>query len=430
MIKAVIYYVGTMHNKKGGCIMKKINVFRGKKVICLLMAVIMVLCFALVGCGYKPDTNSKAYEEINDISKIAEKVRAKGANIGDYTYGGSFYNVNPEEPIFEIFVNPVATDDVMDKYVELVLNMQEVLMENKEYVKLVKSGTSYFVALTCHNKNIYNAVLDGNIKAEELKEILYENMQDEREKVSAKLEEHFNYIDSSDIFEKDSEGNYYVVVDTKNTTASLDEIISELKLIQTKDPISFEESRHYIGSSRIMGYVDGSFRLYADNYGNDFVDDITGGPDVFDIEFCYGTHYIYTGVYDDLLDLSEYLNRDDDVKISFSYNIYENGNELVHIAVAEDIDDDTYEYSEEDVTRALYDCYHELLNQCNKYGIVLNTDLEIAGNYNIPTDTYICGVSGSVPLDEEITYDEFASMISFEQSYYFTGMYNLEADCL
>ena len=167
--------------------MKKINSFHGKTVICLMMAVIMVLCFALVGCGYKPDTNSKAYKEINDISKIAEKVRAKGANIGDYTYGGSFYNVNPEEPIFEIFVNPVATDDVMDKYVELVLNMQEVLMENKEYVKLVKSGTSYFVALTCHNKNIYNAVLDGNIKAEELKEILYENMQDEREKVSAKL---------------------------------------------------------------------------------------------------------------------------------------------------------------------------------------------------------------------------------------------------
>ena len=404
-----------------------------KKIIGLTVALIIACGLVLSGCGYRPNENSSEYAEFTSLRKLSDKLWKMDGHIGDYTYGDENSGrsiINPEYPIYKIYVNPVATDEVMDMYVKLAQDMESVLMENREYVKFLKSGNSYYITFECHGTRIYDIALDGKIDADSLKEALYENMQGIRDEVSTKLEQHFAYIDTLDVMNKDSEGDYYVIIDSNNVTESLNELIKELRTVKEYNPISADEANHYMGSVKYMGYIDGSYKIYADSYGIDFVDNSTGEQKEIRNEFSFPIHYIYIWIYNTLIDMADYKDESRNIKIDYSFTKYGNLTEHLAATIMADIDDDTYEYTQEEVTQAFYDFYLDLLNKCDKYGIVYKCELDLCGQYNIPNDDIICGISGSVPMNEDITYEEFASRIEFTEQYYYTGMYNLGDDCL
>ena len=79
------------------------------------------------------------------------------------------------------------------------------------------------------------------------------------------------YLDSYEGIEKEADGIYYYVIDSKNITESIESVMTSVDEIASMDP--FKDSKTvFISSSRRLGYVDGGcFKVYLDKFGGDLL---------------------------------------------------------------------------------------------------------------------------------------------------------------
>lgn len=57
--------------------------------------------------------------------------------------------MNAVEPILTVYVNPIATDEVIDLYVENALVVDGILGRNDEYLKYIKTNEPYLISFKC-----------------------------------------------------------------------------------------------------------------------------------------------------------------------------------------------------------------------------------------------------------------------------------------
>lgn len=392
---------------------------------------IIMLCFAVIlllsGCSFlngehedrgqssgfgngsrdNDDDEPKSDWDCQDLQIAFEAIAVAYNSCGDWTPGENnisfFKRVDPEFAVFTIYVNPVATDEVMDDYVKLALAMDHVFDDNINYREYCEDNDPYFIEFNCHNEIICEMELNGKNDEDDIREMIENHMQSIREEVSAKLVEFNSFLESYDKIYTDEEGKYYFIVDSSNISKSVEEIAGYIDEINQYNPIGEDEYMYYNGSQRMMGVIDGEYTIYFDEYGSECLMIGFEPWRYAEIEFATGSknlpYWFYdelvgTGTRDDIADgysfyyLINTPNRDPKMQISLDY-----------IPAGAD---------NEDVCSAFYKIYDYVYEKHELYGIIPWCELNIYANYKDPSDdSYMYEISDKLSWEEHLTEAEF-----------------------
>ncbi len=410
-----------------------------KKMWILALGMTMV---SLMGCNGKASvdvasTNAVSQQEsawdYTDLATAMGKVREVCEALGDWTVPEENYyafipgiELERSAPIFVIYVNPIANEEVMDDYVQLALAIDKVYNDNADYKTYCKEQEPFTIAFDCHEKVIATMVLNGENTEADIRNMLVTNMADIREEVSEALADMEAYKASYENIQVDEDGNYYFVADSTAITRSIEEIASYVEDIKAYNPIGEDEYQNYNGSARIMGKIAGSYKVYLDEYGGENVFFGTGGWSSGDFDFSMNADELFYVTYMYLMgDGSE-----KDIVDGFSYyhSINFPGRAPYMQLQVEEVTGDT----NEEVIEGIYKIYSYIVESWEKYGIEPWCDLGFYAQYDDPEDLgNFMELNCLIPMDTRfLTLDDFKDWFLANCEQLPQGYYNLEADCV
>lgn len=100
-----------------------------------------------------------------------------------------------------IYVNPFATEEVIDKYITAATQVNTLLSENKSYRDFVKANKP-FIEFECRGKEIARIDIKRKIDNEALKNEILTNAAPYRENIEKELIVFFTVIDMDDFLKK------------------------------------------------------------------------------------------------------------------------------------------------------------------------------------------------------------------------------------
>lgn len=405
------------------------NHLKYKIYTCILVTLLLCL---LSGCGsvdpqdYVPQ-NKEAYNDFNDLYSVWKNLYEKDLPIIDWDYPE--YNVglpygycprkNYDKPVIRMYILPVATDELLDKYVDTVLIMDQYFASNEEYQRFCKKCQKpfYLAFVDRDSEMIGQVVLDGTNTASNVKQIISDGVQASKPKLAASLEEFEKILERSSI-PRDENGKYYFILDTKHYTDSVNEIIQCIDQVSPYNPISFEESRHYPTAAPVMGYPDRSFTIYVDEYGKE---------DLGEIEFAEGYEYCLSRCYN-YINPYTYggIGTVNDVDLYFSAS-YKNNPKDDRLTLSANSD---VALTEDEIANTLFDFYEKLYQLHEEHGIVAWKDLRITGTcMSAHTEGYQLTIDYSLPMDRFYEKDEFAKLFFEGTREEDPAIYILPDDC-
>lgn len=400
--------------------------------VLLITFFIATLMLAFCGCkneGIKDDAGSGESWDYNDLWQAMKLVGAEYKSVGDWTISDEnnsfiYKTVKPEKSVFTIYVNPVATDDIIDDYVNLALTIDRVFTENTDYKKYSKKEDPFFIDFVCHDEIILSMNLDGGNDGDTLKKDILESMKDIREEVSEDLEKFHDFVASYECINKDDDGNYYFILDSSNVTQSLTQIEAYVDTINSHNPIGSNECSHYVGSMRSMGYIDGFYTIYLDEYGGDTIKIGMPGDMRSDIEFARDSMYLLDTVYYYLVGVGKY----NDVAEGYEfYYLVNNPNRDPQMMMSIK---KVAGKSHDDIINVAYKLYDEIYSKHEKYGIEAWSDLNFDGNYIDPEDDqYEYYINAYIPMDKHLEPEEFRELYLEGTERYPVGYFELPDDC-
>lgn len=406
------------------------NYLKHKLLLCLLVSLLLCL---LSGCGtvdpkdYQP-LNEEAYNNFNDLYPIWKNLYDQGLDFYDWGFPEYGYSIglpylstprkNYDKPIIELFVLPVANDELLSKYAEAVLFIDQYFSSNEEYQRFCKQCKKpFYLEFVARDQAIGQVVLDGTNTAENVKQIIMDGVQESKEEMAASLEEFAKVLENSSV-PRDENGDYYFILDSKHYTDSINKIMQGIDQVSPYNPISFEESQHYASASSIMGYSGRFYSVYVDEYGvnslgqTDFAE---GYEYTLSRLYNYLNPYTYGGI-ESVNNVDLYLNAR-----------YKNNPKEDRFVLSVDSSEPV---TEAEIVDTLYDFYEKLYRLHEEHGIVAWSDLRITGScMSASTSGYVFTIEYKLPMNRFYQKEEFAALFYAGTEEENPIIYELYDDC-
>lgn len=398
----------------------------------ITLIAVVTLAILLVGCSKEDSESLKMQEyEYTHIDAIFRNLCKEEMPIGDWSFGTGNENAhgknfNKDCPIFTIYVNPFATDEVIDLYVENLLIIDRHMAANKPYMKYIRKEAPYTVSFECLSKELFRVDIDGKVDRDKVINQMKESLEGPCEDARVQIDEFNRFLESDKDILRGPNNDLYFLLDSKNLSDSLDEVIPMVEKIHAAYPFLEEEVTGWYGSSEYLGIPGGYYQFYFDEYGNDPL--FSGDYFNFAIEpriVCNSaySHFVPTGTYSDEKAEAYYYCMDygdGDVRAFGGY-------EAIHT-------EDGY-VSEEAVCDVLYELYDRIMTAHEEHGIRPMTDLELGGDgltgkTDETNDAIGLETDAVIPMDARISREEFDAIILAGTQTYRLSDRELSDDCI
>lgn len=364
-----------------------------KKLVVYFTAVVLALSFLLPGCGKKIDDETYEYTHINTL---VNRICKYGMPIGDIS---SAVFDKPEDPneLFILYINPLATDPVIELYLDDIAQADTYLAGNSKYMKYIKKNSPYYISLDCRGENIGKVDLNGKFDREETHEIILAGIGAEKERALAELNEFEGGLQSIQGLNRDENGQYYFVVDSLHVSDSVDEIWSVMDEAEKINPFSEEDMNHWVDSNSMIENKVPSYQLYIDEYGSDGLFDAQG------ISFSFGARTAYNAIYRFFVPQGDVSLPDGQLKLLYYSLIQNDGGNWVYISY-----EDYGSVSTEDIKAELYDLYDRIVTAHEEHDIKPLGDIKLSGSCGINDEVGKAIVTDLwIPMDKRMTEGEF-----------------------
>lgn len=376
---------------------------------------IMTLGILLTGCSKEeaqdPELTKKQEYEYTHINTMLSHICDEGTPIGDWSYGVGNENAsgtrfNKDCPIFTIFVNPFATDEVIELYVEDLLVMDRHMAANKPYMKYIRKEAPYTVSFDCRGEEFFRVNIDGTVEHDEIFDKLKECIKEPRKKADSEIAEFNNFMASNDDIQRGPEGDFYFLLDSKNLSDSLDQVLPMIDKIISAYPFTSDEVTGWYGSFEYLDVPGESYQIYFDEYGNDPL----FGFDSFNFSlssdivlnsaYC---HFVPTGTF-----------KEDIADTYYYFSIY-NG-ETRSFGGFDRINSEDGTITEEEICDILYQIYDTVITAHEEHGIRPLQNMSLSGSGYLNEldefgDKYIIETNVEVPMEERISREEFNDLV-------------------
>ena len=415
-----------------------------KYFICLISLCVMVT--TLSGCGKEltddqmreASENRRAYTYYNELVRT---LTSEDLPVGDFVYGKGNEDVaigkakfDTSAPVLTICINPFSDEELVDDYVEEGVLMDKALMSNPEYCKYIKENDAYYITYECCDEELYHMDLNGKVNTKEIKKAITEAVEKYRPVMQDKVDEFIVFLDSYEGIEKESDGIYYYVIDSKNITESIESVMTSVDEIANVDP--FKDSRTaFISSSRRLGYVDGGcFKVYLDKFGGDLLvsadekeEKTSLDPGYGERRFTQSKYAIRNDAYRYFVDMGWIY--EDSLKHTFYSIMGVSGEFVLHMWEFEG-ENGNIEYSTDELYDLLYSFYDETYNKCHEHGIALE-DIPLTGTMALTdrNDGLDLRIECKISFAEHMTKEEFTNLLNKNSSFFDPHEFELEDDC-
>lgn len=424
---------------------------RGAKFICIL-----TVGFLLAGCGemskdpetagpedgtillpgaLTDHTGEELANEYTDLSILFRRLTEQNLPNGDFTLGAGNQSswrkeVDASSPIFTLYVNPLATREVMEDYVTNALAMDQLLGEDAQYQQFMADNSPYFITFESRGETIYRMDLTGLHTREELLEELSRAARGVQEKTAQEFEVFQSYLEGVDFIEKDETGSYYYVLDSGHVTQSLKEIMSCARQIASHHPLESREAWLYTDSWKKMGYPEGSFRIYLDQYGGELITRSHVKDDTGEYPFSVNEIALYFQVYNHFVEEGN-LSPDPSFHCLYFARIGKDGTTQADLSFEGNPAGAT-SFSREEIAEKTYEIYQYLASVHAAHGIEEFPVLGVNGHCALPKDQggLWIQISAEVPLTAPISFEEYCSLLDEGSTIFDPKDYEEPDDCL
>lgn len=367
---------------------------------------ITLLCvLTLCGCASSEEKRSQTYEYTH-LNTLMTHICEEEMAIGDWGYGSEnngaiSKKINPESSIFDIHVNPLANDELLDLYVRDLMVMDGHLAQNKEYLKYAKKNHPYYVGFDCMGEEILTVPLDGQVDEQSVRKELAEVVAPKRIEAEKRVEEFDIFIRSYKDIQVSDSGEYYYVLDSKNVSESIESIMKSIEEIAAAYPFSEEELSGLNGSFKYVERPGNGYRIFCDSYGNDpLARDYTFlfSEYPYVIYNCAYSHFVPVGTIEET-PARMYYYCTCGPEENESYGGYEAKSPL----------------TQDDINEIMWKIYDRVVTEHEEHGIKAIANLELIGNCTTKDDPEVGYETKLVipmsKVDERIPKEEFIKMV-------------------
>lgn len=414
-----------------------INYMRFVKTILLTGILLLLVC----GCGDNQQKSSaneekSAEEYVEEYTKYKKLIQSIGQleiAVPDYTMGENqvAYSRNeyfkPENALILVYINPMANDELLDAYITDAKKIDSLLMANPRYCKYIRKNNPYYITYMCRENEIYSLELNGKNDYEKMRDSISKVVEEYRPEVEAQATEFISFLNSYDGIEKDSEGNFYYVVDSKKVSDSLDRIMKSIEEIQQEYPFNSKEMQHYICSADYIGNFDGTYKIYVDEYGKETIGG-SGGLVSEDNAFYYSEYKIYNSVYEHFVQQGSY--NDGTMAFVYYYTLAKNGNPWMCTLDFSGVNGNV-KLSEEEILDGIYGAYSDICEAHKNHGITISSDLHINGSLELlgEDEGMYLEINAWVPMSEDYEKEEFIQTLKDNSRRFDESEFILPDDC-
>lgn len=410
-------------------------------VIIAMMALASVLgaCSNQSGNSNDSDTmTAKEQEyEYTHLRNIMKNISAEKPPIGDWSYGehnnGAVQNkIDTGYPIFTIYVNPLATDEIIDMYVEDLMVMDRHMGANKAYLKYERKNGAYTVSFDCMGQEMFQVDLDGKADSEKIKSRIKEMIGSFHEDATAKISAFQDFLASDNDILRGADGEYYFLLDSKNLSDSLDEVTPMIDKIVAAYPFPMEMLMHWNASFKYLDIPGDVYQVYFDEYGND---PLFNG---YSYNFSYESYLLYNDAYSHFVPTGSF---DDEGARAFYYNSkYSDGRAKV-FGGFDTVYTEDGTLSEKEGCDILYELYDQIMTEHEEHGIRPIADLDLSGvcflsmedakaaGFDDERETYEYEIQVLIPMEERISREEFDALVKESSVYSTLSSHQLPDDC-
>lgn len=395
---------------------------KNKFLVCIL---IFICVFGMTGCVSKEEKEAQIYEYTHIDTMFGHIVNLEHP-LGDWGYGSENKNAykdkfNVDAPIFSIHVNPLATDELYDMYVENLKVIDDYMAQNGEYLKYIKKNHPYYVSFDCLDEDVLVVEINGKVDAESVKKELKEIVAPIKEETEEKLLDFDSYMKTRNDIQIDQDGEYYYVIDSKNVSESIKPVMDSLDEINVKFPFSQEVISKMNDSYNYIGVLGGGFEIYFDEYGNDPLSEdyklgfATSSAILYNLVY---SHFVTQGTIEENSSLRTfyYCNMlKDEVKVFGGYYC-------------------SSSMTKEEVKEVLWIIYDMVMSEHEEHGINAIADYSLDGTCLLTDDPN--GMSYETKLvipksefDERISKERFYEMVEESSRVFDASEYILPDDC-
>ncbi len=400
-----------------------------------LIIVVLSMSF-LAACGKSSDeadgtrklSKKEQIEEYTKADVLKGRIREAELPISDYSTGSYSKNeMNAVEPILTVYVNPIATDEVIDLYVENALVVDGIMGRNDEYLKYIKTNEPYLISFKCLGEEIVKTKVTGNINSESLKDEIKREMEPCRQEAEKEIKDFEKKLSQNKGISCDAAGNYYYVLDTDNISESFEKIRESLDVLTAEYPFEWSETNEFSASKTIMGYFAETYSIYMDEYGGEKYSRVYE-PENTEFEFDMNSDNVFATIYRHYID---YTYDTVPGEISVMNKLEGSADGPVKPKSSVNIERDA-EFSEDEYATVLYEHYEWLCEEYKKLGINQYDYLEVYINERVSGYEYkraVLEVDARIPLDRRLTREEFDEELFKEANVFDASQYDEPADC-
>lgn len=396
-----------------------------KKGLLLLIAVLGMLL--LVACGNNKEKKGKELFEDPEVLKLS--IKEAQLPITDYSTGYYSHNevLGSVRPVITIYVNPVATDEIIDMYVEDAMIVGGFFKNDKKYLNYIRDNEPYLISFKCLDKEILRTRITGDMDSDSLKSKIKKAMEPFRAETEEKLENFYDLLSRDKVISCDKDGHYYYVIDSNNISESFDQIRGSIEELTAAYPFDWARVCE-VSNSREMMYGDISkYSIYIDEYGGEKYSKINH-PEQNEFEFVYESDTVFNFIYTHYIDFTYDTVKG---KISIMNMLEKNAEGLQFIRTNINIEKDD-KFSKDEYANALYENYVWLYNEHQKHGINQFETIYVYANEKLSGYSYeaVLQLDAYIPMDRLVPREEFDELLFKDASIYDASMYDEPDDCL
>lgn len=398
-----------------------------KNKIRLIVLLILAASVLLPGCGNKVDQDTYEYTHIDNLFT---QIASDGMPIGDwspegmYSPGGTNAVLAGEKPVFTIFVNPLASDHVIDLYTEDFMVIDNHLKNNRAYMKFIKKNKPFFVSFDCMGEEIARVNVDGKADSDSVKSMILEGIGGIREQAQKDNESFSKYLEGHEELKRDEDGVYYFIVDSKHVSDSIEEISKKVNEVGQCCSYTEEDVMNWADSINEMGNVFPIYQIYVDKYGGDPVFGNIKG-----LSFAYSSRVVFNSVYRYFVPQGDITGADNQISMQYYCSIGNDGQNRIYLSFGgKKTDNDAV--TREEIEAELYGFYDELVSLHEAHGIESIGDLTVRGDCSVVASepNMIFTANMTVPMDERLSGEAFGSILDeSSEIIHYSDLY-IEAD--
>lgn len=279
----------------------------------------------------------------------------------------------------------------------------------------------------CWGNEIYCFEINGKTDYEKMRASITDAVEVYGPEVEAQATEFISFLNGYDGIEKDSEGNFYYVVNSKKVSDSLDKIMKSIEEIQQEYPFDSDEIRKLKCSAEYVGRFDGYYKIYIDEPGKETIGN-TEDALTEDNAFYYSEYKIYNSVYEHFVQQGSY--NAGTMAFVYYYTLEKNGDPWMCTLDFSGVNGNV-KLSEEEILDGIYGAYSDICEEHKSHGITISSDLHINGSVELlgEDEGMHLEINAWVPMSEALEKEEFIQTLMDNSRRFDESEYILPDDC-